>query len=183
MAPSRVGVDPGWAEMLDQLDELLLERWTPAPERPAPDSGWRPARATSVVAHALPVIRRRPVLRSSGGPQRLVQRRRVVDEGQRPVGHRRDLLTGLGVGGRVEGPTGPVNGPCDRTRTARHRQRLESQTLQRPGDRVARRKLVVAGDLGCAVSARLTGTGPAKWSAWVVPRHGMSRPAWANAAA
>ena len=32
-------------------------------------------------------------------------------------------------------------------------------------------------------SGRLTGTEPRKWSAWVVPRHGIGRPAWAHAVA
>ena len=32
-------------------------------------------------------------------------------------------------------------------------------------------------------SALVTGTGPWKWSAWVVPKQGIARPAWAHAEA
>ena len=47
-------------------------------------------------------------------------------------------------------------------------------------DHAARVPLRTLSSTSCFVSGRVTGTGPKKWSACVVPKHGISMRAWAN---
>ena len=74
------------------------------------------------------------------------------------------------------------NGPCPLTSTAGESTAVRpavasASTMTRPVS--ASYSPVISAER----SGRLTGTDPRKWSAWVVPRHGIGRPAWAHAVA
>ena len=77
----------------------------------------------------------------------------------------------------------PGEGSMRGDEDGRHLGRVEPESLEGLDDHRAGLRLVVARDLRSRVSWRVTGTGPWKWSAWVVPKAGIARPAWAQAVA